>query len=180
MTISDILVSANKLGFSHTGELNTSAMRFLPEVRDMCASDRCHSYGKSWTCPPHCGTLEEISAKAAAYSHGILVQSTGLMEDDFDLECMMETEQLQKSRFFALVQQLWDHNLNVLPLSSGACTVCKICTCPDNPCRFPDKAIPSMEACGLVVSDICKQSELPYYYGPKTMTYTSCILFHLP
>ena len=21
-------------------------------VRDMCAADRCHAYGRNWTCPP--------------------------------------------------------------------------------------------------------------------------------
>ena len=33
-----------------------------------------------------------------------------------------------------------------------------------------------MEAYGLLVSDVCLKSGVKYYYGPKTMTYTSCIL----
>ena len=61
-------------------------------------------------------------------------------------------------------------------VASGGCTVCPKCTCPDTPCRFPDLATPSMEAYGLVVSDVCRDSGLPYYYGPKTITYTACML----
>ena len=167
---------AEKIGFSHAGELNVKALRFLPEVRAMCAADRCFNYGKSWTCPPHCGTLEEISERARSYRRGILVQSTGVMEDDFDVECMMETEQQQKERFALLTEQVRKQFPNCLPMAAGACTVCKECTCPDEPCRFPTRAIPSMEAYGLVVSDACESSGMPYYYGPQTITYTSCIL----
>jgi predicted metal-binding protein len=142
----------------------------------MCAADRCHSYGKCWTCPPACGTLEEIAEKAAGYRRGVLLQSTGQMEDDFDVDCMMETERLQKERFQALVERVREVEPDCLPMASGACQICAACTCPDAPCRFPDRAIPSMEAYGLVVSEICQQSNLPYYYGPKTITYTSCVL----
>ena len=63
-----------------------------------------------------------------------------------------------------------------LPLSSGACSLCRKCTYPDRPCRFPGKRLSSMEAYGLLVSDVCQKSGLPYYYGPKTITFTACIL----
>ncbi|OUN21076.1 metal-binding protein [Flavonifractor sp. An82] len=176
MTLEELLTLAAEVGFSHAGPLNTDALRFLPEVREMCASGRCHNYGKCWTCPPYCGTLEEIAAQAARYQCGILLQSTGEMEDDFDVECMMETEQLQKQRFQAFVTQVRAICPDCLPMASGGCTVCPKCTCPDTPCRFPDLATPSMEAYGLVVSDVCRDSGLPYYYGPKTITYTACML----
>lgn len=176
MELEELLTLAEELGFSHVGRLNVSALRFLPEVRDMCAADRCHNYGRCWTCPPHCGTLEEISARAARCTRGVLVQSTGQMEDDFDVECMLETERLQKERFQALTERVRQVEPTCLPMAAGACTICKTCTCPDAPCRFPDRAVPSMEAYGLVVSDVCRESGLPYYYGPGTITYTSCIL----
>ena len=63
------------------------------------------------------------------------------------------------------------------PLSSGGCGICEKCTYPDAPCRFPDRAFPSMEACGLVVNDVCKASGIPYNYGPRTMTFTGCVLY---
>ena len=36
--------------------------------------------------------------------------------------------------------------------------------------------MPRMEAYGLVVSDACKKTGLPYYYGPNTMTFTACVM----
>lgn len=176
MNMEELLRLAEACGFDHAGEMNTAAMEFLPEVREMCAADRCRSYGRCWTCPPGCGTLEEISARAAAYSRGILLQSTGALEDDFDVETMMETEALQKDRFRAFVARVREDYPHCMPMSTGACTVCPQCTYPDAPCRFPHLAIPSMEASGLVVSRVCESAGLPYYYGPRTITYTACVL----
>lgn len=176
MTTEAVIHLAESIGFSHVGEVNMAKLNFLPEVRDMCKSNRCQAYDKSWVCPPACGTLEEIIQKARQYHRGILVQTTAQMEDDFDLDTMMEAERLQKERFFTLVEGLRDSFPNLLPMAAGTCTLCKSCSYPDSPCRFPEKAFTSMEAYGLMVSDVCKQSGLGYYYGPQTITYTSCIL----
>ena len=112
---------ARKIGFTNTGLLTVSALRFLPEVRDMCKADLCHNYGKCWTCPPYCGSLEEISEKISIYSTGVLVQSTGQMEDDFDVECMAKIQGLQKKRFKMIVKRLKEEGVSFLPMSSGEC-----------------------------------------------------------
>lgn len=176
MTDQELLQLAQACGFDHAGPLTVSALEFNPAVREMCAADRCHSYGRCWTCPPGCGTLEEISEKASRYHRGILLQSTGILEDDFDIDTMFETEKRHKKQFLAITETVREQYPGCLPMSSGACSICPDCTYPEAPCRFPQLAIPSMEAYGLMVSQVCKDSGLQYYYGPKTITYTACIL----
>lgn len=176
MTDQELQELANQCGFEHAGALNVAALRFDPRVREMCAADLCHSYGHCWACPPGCGTLEEIAAKAAGYRRGVILQSTGQMEDDFDVETMLETETRHKERFASFVARVREHYPDCLPMASGACRICTSCTYPDAPCRFPALAIPSMEAYGLVVSQVCQDSGVPYYYGKETITYTSCVL----
>ena len=63
-----------------------------------------------------------------------------------------------------------------LLIGVGCCTQCSACTYPDKPCRSPEKQIISMEAYGMVVSDVCRANNLKYYYGPQSISYTSCIL----
>ncbi|MCI6538176.1 MAG: DUF2284 domain-containing protein [Lachnospiraceae bacterium] len=162
--------------FEESGALNVEALEFLPEVRQMCAADRCRSYNRNWSCPPGCGTLEEIAERVKPYTRGILVQSVGQLEDEFDVETMMETEQNQKSRFAKLVEYVRAQEPDCIPMAAGACQVCKKCTYPDAPCRFPEKSIPSMEAYGLFVSKVCIQSGMKYNYGKNTIAYSSCIL----
>lgn len=176
MTNAEILAVARQIGFEHAGMFTPGELKFLPEVREMCAGGRCNMYGHCWTCPPGCGTLEESRQRASGYTRGILLQSTGALEDDFDVEHMMETEQLHKERFLRFTRWLKHQVPRCMPMGAGACTICKPCTYPNSPCRFPDQAIPSMEAYGLLVSDVCQQAGLAYYYGPRTLTYSSCAL----
>lgn len=176
MTDQNLLLLAQSCHFDHAGIFAAKILKFDPAVRAMCAADRCRSYGRRWTCPPGCGTLEEIAARAAGYCRGILLQSTGMLEDDFDAETMMETERLQKERFAIYAAQVHKVYPDCFPMSSGACELCAECSYPDFPCRFPDKAFPSMEACGLLVSQVCADCGIPYYYGRGTITYSSCVL----
>lgn len=176
MTAEELLALAEETGFSHWGELNVAALRFMPEVRAMCAADKCRSYGRNWCCPPHCGSLEDMAARVQGFSRGILVQSTGRLEDEFDFETMAETEKEHKKRFERLMAALAARGVRCLGMGAGTCSVCAECSCPDVPCRFPERAMPSMEACGLLVSQVCRDSGLGYYYGKKSITYTGCVL----
>ena len=168
---------ALSIGFSHAGIIDPSKLRALPEVRDMCADGRCRRYNRCWSCPPACGTLEEAEARMHRYRCGVLVQTTAELEDDFDMEAMMEAEKRHKTNFFTLAEQFRVQVPVCLPLGAGSCTVCETSTYPDRPCRFPEKMFSSMEACGILVNEACTLAGLKYYYGPRTLTYSSCILF---
>jgi len=142
----------------------------------MCAADRCHSYNRSWVCPPAGGTLAENAAILATYHTGLIVQTTGELEDAYDYETMVALGELQKERVAGFRAVLAPAYPRLLTLGNGACTVCPKCTYPRHPCLHPDQAIQSMEAFGLVVSDVCTDNHLGYYYGPGTLTYTGCYL----
>ena len=174
--MADLITLALELGFSHAAPLDVKKLRALPEVRQMCASDRCRRYGKSWSCPPACGTIEQCAERMRGYSGGVLVHTTAQLEDAFDIEGMDRAQQAHKKRFFDLARQARLLCPDVLPLTAGSCTLCRSCTYPDRPCRFPHKMLSSMEAYGLLVSEVCRDAGLPYYYGPGTLTYSACIL----
>ncbi len=167
---------AKECGFTHYGKLDVSTLEFLQEVRDMCATNQCGRYNKSWACPPACGTLEEMRARVSSYSHGIIVQTVGQMEDSFDWETMQETAQAQGRNFMKMWNELEKDYPGLMAMGTGTCTNCKECTYPDAPCRFPNKVAASMEACGLVVSKVCTDNGLKYNYGPNTLAYSACFL----
>lgn len=163
-------------GFSHIGVLDCGTLVLRPEVRQMCEVNTCGKYGKCWSCPPGCGTLEECREKVSKYEKGIIVQTVGVLEDELDGETMMETEALHKEHFYAFEKVLRERFPNMLAIGAGCCTKCKTCTYPDAPCRFPQQAFSSMEAYGMVVTEVCQANGMKYYYGPCTIAYTSCYL----
>jgi predicted metal-binding protein len=168
-------------GFEFQGGFDPQSLVARPEVREMCAADKCHAYNKSWACPPGCGDIEQFNEKFKLYRYGIVFQTLAEMEDEFDFETTMSAARSHRERFNLLVDRVRETGVDkttVLPVGAGSCTVCPECSYPDDPCRYPEKMFPSMEALGLVVAEVCESAEIPYYHGPKTLAYVSCLLFN--
>jgi predicted metal-binding protein len=179
MEISEIIALAKDCGFDHAAPLDVRTLRLLPEGRDMCAADRCHTYNKTWNCPPGAGSLEELRERCARYSAGLLVQTVGTREDEFDFEAITETNKRHEANFQRLTKALKERLPALLPMGLAACRRCDKCTWPDEPCRFPEEVFPPMEAYGLYVSQVCKDNNMKYYYGKDCISFTSCYLFNL-
>ena len=172
----EIAALAAQAGFIHYAPLDVSTIELRSEVRDMCASGGCGQYGKCWSCPPGCGELAQNRERVAQYTRGLLVQTVAQLEDDFDAEGMLQAQNDHKAHFAALIDALRPRFPAMLPLGAGRCDLCRECTYPDAPCRFPEKAVSSMEAYGMLVHEVCSRNGLPYYHGPGTLAYVSCIL----
>lgn len=177
MTIDELISLAKEAGFTYCVPLDPATIELKSEVRDMCAVNTCGMYGKSWSCPPGCGTLEECGERMKGYTRGVLVQTVGDIEDGFDFEAITEIAQDHSEHFQQMYAALREkHEGDLLAIGTGGCTTCKVCTYPDEPCRFPDKMVSSMEAYGMLVLEVCKANDLQYYYGSDKMAYTGCFL----
>ncbi len=173
-----VLRKAEEFGFDRAVSLDCGTLKPLAQVREMCSAGTCGQYGKNWSCPPACGSLAQCGEQAAAYGTGILVQTVGRLEDSLDYEGMKEAEERHKAAFLAMAEWLRKPFPGLLPLGAGCCTLCKACTCPEAPCRFPKKRISSLEAYGILVSGLCQSNGVDYYYGAGTIAYTGCYLLY--
>jgi len=167
---------AKAIGFTEAAPLKIETLQPREDVRAMCAQDKCGAYGKNWTCPPHCGTLEACAAKMQSYRQGILLQTVGKMEKTIDTKAYRRTEQQHLDRFHGLAEAMSLAFPGALFLGCGGCRICKKCAYPD-PCLYPEMACSSMEGYGLLVSQVCRDNGLAYHYGERTITYTACVLF---
>lgn len=168
---------ALKLGFSHACSLHISSLQPRADIRAMCAADQCGAYGKTWTCPPHCGTLEECASTIQRYRHGLLLQTVGTLEKTIDTKAYRRTEEAHLSRLSELLAHIRQADPDALCLGAGGCRICKRCAYPA-PCRFPAQAMSSMEGYGLFVTQVCRDNGMAYHHGEKTITFTGCILFN--
>jgi len=180
-----ILTELEKLaldcGFTRTGRLDPASMKVRREVREACAADKCHAYGKSWSCPPACGSLEECEKRLAGYKRGLILQTTGNPEDSFDYETMTRIGEDHNGHLYLFQEKLnsfFSGEKSWLLLGSGRCKICGQCSYPKSACNYPEKMIVPVEAMGIVVSDLCGANNVQYYYGPGTLTYTGCVLFN--
>ena len=150
---------------------------FCAEVRDMCKSNRCGLYGKTWTCPPGVGNWETLRDECRSYAHALVFTTKHILDDDFDFEGITDAGKRHKQADLALAERLKEAGIPHHLYSAGGCTLCKTCTYPDAPCRFPERVHRSMEACGIDVGALARACNLRYNNGPQTVTYFSMIVF---
>lgn len=174
--IARLLVLARDIGFEEARIRQSPALTPNPQVRAMCAADRCRAYGKNHACPPACGSMADCRLRLERYDACLLVQTVGKLSDAFDPDGLARASEVHRRRFDTLARQARLLQGDVLPLAAGPCTRCYACAYP-GPCRFPDKRLSSMEAYGLLVSDVCQAAGIPYNHGENTVTFTSCVLF---
>ena len=172
------IARALELGFSAAVPLRTDTLQPRADVRAMCSADTCRAYGKNWTCPPHCGTVQECQEKMHSYQNGILLQTTGRMTKAIDSKCYRETERRHLENFYALADKVREVYPKALCLGAGGCRVCGVCAKrTGEPCRHPDLAMSSLEAYGINVSRLAPTADMKYINGNNTVTYFGAVLF---
>ena len=176
-TVKQIMELAEKSGYNCIGYTEATNLRPLEQVRVMCASNKCHSFNRNWSCPPACGEVEYYAEKIANYADCVVFQTVAELEDEFDIDTMMDTNDEHKERMINFAEEVHKIVDDCIVLGAGPCTICDECTYPDNPCRFPDKQFCAMEAAGLVVSDVCVAADIPYNHGSDHIAYVSCVVF---
>lgn len=173
--MTDWIGKAKELGFDTAAMVDPGMLEAREDVRAMCAADKCGAYGKNWTCPPAVGTIQECQKQMRQYQSGILLQSVGCMTKAIDSKCYRETERRHMKNFYAFAEEIRKEYPTALCLGAGGCRICKQCAYPE-PCRFPEKAMSSMEGYGLFVTQVCRDAGVPYSYGERTITYTALVL----
>ena len=166
---------AKEMGFDTASAIDPQTLVAREDVRAMCVEDKCGAYHKNWTCPPAVGTIRECQQEMRQYRHGILLQTVGYMTKTVDSKCYRETERRHMQNFYLLAEEVRKEYPNALCLGAGGCRVCRQCAYPE-PCRFPERAVSSMEGYGLFVTEVCRDAGVAYHHGEKTITYTACIL----
>ena len=170
---------AKETGFTAAGLITIDRIPFDPAFRKACEANQCGQYGKCWTCPPSVGPIDELIAEAKAFPYAIVYQTVGGIEDSYDFEGMMEvaaSHNRNTRTFIERTAKVWKGDF--LHLSAGGCHYCERCAKRDEePCRFPDKALASLEAYGVAVSQLAPRVGMKYINGVNTVTYFGMYLF---
>ncbi len=174
-----LCAKAIELGASNVGIVDVDKIETDAVFREMCASNACGVYGKCWTCPPDIGDIHELMAKVKSFDYALVYQTISDLEDSYDFEGMMEAGSRHNKLDCALRESVRAMELTkVLHLGAGGCRVCEVCAKRTNePCRFPELAMSSLEAHGINVSKLAALAGMKYINGTDTVTYFGTVFF---
>ena len=137
---------AVKMGVRHARIVPTENVFTAPWVRWKCQYG-CGGYGSSLLCPPHSPRPEETQRVLDSYKRAILIhgdRTTDIRQMVTDLEREAFLGGFYKAFAFAC----------------GPCGLCNKCSF-DKGCRYPERARPAMEACGIDVFKTVRAARLP-------------------
>ena len=123
----------------------------------------CDCFGKCLVCPPFTPEPEKMRRILDCYKRGIL------MHFDTDVEIKEIVFELERKIFLF---GFW----KAFGLGAGPCYFCQECPVEEGQCRYPERARPSMEACGIDVFSTVRKvgfpvevirttRQCPNYYG---------------
>lgn len=178
MTNEELLELIISLGADKAGTVPVEKIDFEPSFRSLCESNACGMYGRSWMCPPHVGTVEELIGRAKTYRTALVYQIVDTLEDSYDFEGMMAAGERMNRLTAAVRRKFLSLGLeDCLFLGAGGCRICPRCAKQDDqPCRYPDLALASLEAYGINVSVLAPQAGMKYINGVNTVTYFGAVL----
>lgn len=106
----------------------------------------CDGYGSSLCCPPKSPTPEQTRRTLDGYQAAVLAHF-GAEGHVTNSMATLEREVFLQGYHKALA------------LGAGPCNLCR--SCPEEGCKHPDKARPSMEACGIDVFSTARNNGYP-------------------
>jgi predicted metal-binding protein len=136
---------AVELGALEAKIIGAETIVTAPWVRLRCQFG-CGGYNSSLCCPPHSPVPEETRAVIDCYTKALLVHLKKLGK----ITKIIVT--LEREIFLAGYYK-------ALGFGSGPCNLCK--TCDSEACKHPEKARPSMEACGIDVFATARNNGFP-------------------
>ena len=178
--MSDILQQiqqwATEMGATHARTVtDRKYLEVKQSVRDACLANACGKSGRSWTCPPYGGELDELGSLMLSYNNVVLIQYIAALEDSWDFEGMTDAAKKHNDILRELRRRLALKGIENLTLGCGGCGFCEKCTCPDDPCLFPDEALGSVEGYGLDVKALVESVGLQYINGVNTVSYVGAV-----
>ena len=166
--------------FTEYKPFDVSLIRIDPAVRKLCEANACGSYGRNHMCPPSVDGIDEWRNVIMGFDQAMMVSKVYTMENKYDMKVMFEGAKdfevsLRNAR--ESIEKQYP-KADVMILGAGPCMVCKKCSNQDNlPCVHPDKAYPSVEACGIDVMSLSKDAGVRYNNGANTVTYLGLVLY---
>ena len=175
-----IVFNLEKYNFNEQKEIDVSLITVDQAVREICKQNKCGQYGTNHMCPPAIKSITDWKEEILVYQKALIVTKVYPTAGSFDLKTWLES-MADFQKILLRVKRDFQKKFpekNILLLGAGSCRLCERCTCTDGePCRLPEEAIPSMEACGIDVMSLSKQIGIRYNNGKNKVTYIGAVLY---
>ena len=178
MTEEKMIAYAAEEGFAAAEVVDTKEIVFDPSFRPYCEENLCGQYGANYSCPPDCGTPEEMKAKILSHKKALVLQTVWQIEDYTDNKLIKEAKSSHNAGEQRLMKRLREEGCDGFCVGASGCALCSPCAIKEGePCRFPDKQYSCMSAYCIFVRKLAESCGMEYSWGEGMLAFFGMYVF---
>lgn len=151
-------------GFSAAALIDAREIVFDASFRPYCEENLCGSYGANYSCPPDCGTPEEMERRMRAFSRALVFQTRWPITDYSDVKAIKAAKQSHNAGMLRVIRQLRQEGYDGVMGGASCCTLCDRCAILDHqPCAHPDERFSCLSAYCIYVKKLAESCGMEYF-----------------
>lgn len=163
MNNQELINLALQEGFEKAAVVKTSDIPFDFSFRKYCAADVCGMYGKNYSCPPDCGSPEEMRQRVINKSKALVLQSV------WKIQCIEDELIVRNARFrhnamsIEVLGRLQEMKYNGFLIGASYCMLCGDCKLMKNQlCPHEDIRYSCLSAYCICAKGLAEMCDMQY------------------
>lgn len=165
-------------GFSAAAVISTDEIVFDPSFRPYCEENLCGQYGVNYSCPPDCGTPEQMKQRILEHKKAMLLQTIWEISDYTDKPAIKQAKGGHNAAAIRLAKRLREENCPGFLVGASGCALCSPCAQKSGePCRFPEYKYSCMSAYCIFVKKVADKCNIEYDCGNGLLAFFGMYVF---
>lgn len=178
MEEADMIAWAVEEGFAAAAVVQTKDIIFDPAFRPYCEENLCGQYGANYTCPPDCGSPEEMKARILAHDKALVLQTIWEISDYSDAPAIKQAKTAHNAAALRLVKRLRAAGIGGTIVGASGCALCTPCRKRlGMPCPFPEYRFSCMSAYCIFVKRLADACGMDYDCGEGLLAFFGMYAF---
>lgn len=166
MTANEMIALAVEAGFANAAIVDTKDIVFDPSFRPYCAENLCGQYGANYSCPPDCGSPEEMKARILAHEKALVFQTIWQVRDYSDAATIKQAKRGHNAAEIKVIKELRAAGHDGIIVGASGCALCSPCAITKGlPCNYPDLKYSCMSAYCIFVKKLADFCGMEYDCG---------------
>lgn len=149
------------------------------KFRSFCEENLCGKYGANYSCPPDCGTFEELHSNIMAEDKILVLQTIWNIESYENKQAIQYAKDAHNAMILRLKSEMDHHGLSGFCSGYNGCPLCEPCKCSTGePCAHPNQRISCMSAYCVDVAELSKRCDLEFAWAEDKLYLFGMIAYH--
>lgn len=169
MTDLELITLAGEEGFD-AAVIDTERIPVDARFRPFCEENRCGQYNANYSCPPTCGTPEQMRRKLLQGAKALVLKSEWPIESYADQQGIRTGKTTHNNAMLRLNETLKEAGYTGLCVGGSCCSLCEPCKMPaGEPCVHPDKRFSCMSAYCVNVAELAARCGMEFVWDTRRL-----------